>query len=891
MQSLTIRATIVGLLILFLTACGSSSDDGGGTPVVAPVSVNISAVTPAAPLVGQAVSFTAMGTGDGISYAWTFGDGQTASGANPSHTFTTAGGFDVAVTVTDQRGVSAKASAHVVVSNAAISASIASIAPLSPSTGQVVNLQGAGTGQGSLSYAWTFGDGQKATGAKVTHSYSTAGNYTITLVVTDSAGQTATASNGIKVVSTPPVNPPVVLSNISATPESAAVGQQVTVAATGSGGTGTLSYDWDFGDGKFSEGVVAGSRVTATHVYATAGSYTIKLVATDEAQQTASTTKTVTVGGVPGDPPVTVQIDSITPTSPSVGQSVSFIGSGSGKGGISYTWSYGDGSGGAGVPTTTPAGKPGTAGQHAYTQAGTYTVTLTAVDSTGRRASTTQTVATVNAPVLPTANIYSVKVANAPIHSIPPLSAQTLLEFKAEGTGSGALTYNWDFGDGSTGTGDTANHTYTNVGSYTVALTVTDSTGLTSTKATKSIDVVNPSAPSALTLIPQVKGFVADSSIYLATTVTGSGPLTYTWNFGDGSPVVTTQDRTSPLHSYAIAGVYTVSMTVSDSFNQHATATAVVVSPNVIGILTYYAQQIQLRGIAFDHSKGDLYFIKDETIQKMSATGVITTLAGGNDYGFVDGQGSSARFSNPYGLAVDSATGTVYVADTLNQAIRKISPTGVVSTFASGFLYPQSVLFDSTNQMLYVTDTNNHTIDQVTPEGVVTTIAGLLGQSGAVDGTGSAARFNQPRGLALDPATGTLYVSDETNATIRKITTGGVVTTIAGSAGQKGFVDGVGAAARFSYPAHIEFDAGSGLLYLADNGAIRVINPATGAVITKVGNPAGGVFSLTTTGITSGNPGATSLVVTAPGTIVFNGAYRTSISSDTFPALYRVHGL
>ena len=238
----------------------------------------------------------------------------------------------------------------------------------------------------------------------------------------------------------------------------------------------------------------------------------------------------------------------------------------------------------------------------------------------------------------------------------------------------------------------------------------------------------------------------------------------------------------------------------------------------------------------------------NNTIRKITPAGVVSTLAGlAGSSGSADGTGSAARFCYPYGVAVDGS-GNVYVADTDNYTIRKITPAGVVSTLAglagsSGsadgtgsaarFDYPYGVAVDGSGNV-YVADSGNNTIRKITPAGVVSTLAGMAGSSGSADGTGSAARFNYPTGVAVD-GSGNVYVADTGNNTIRKITPAGVVSTLAGTAGSSGSADGTGSAARFYYPYGVAVD-GSGNVYVADNDnyTIRKITPA-GVVSTLAG--------------------------------------------------------
>ena len=255
--------------------------------------------------------------------------------------------------------------------------------------------------------------------------------------------------------------------------------------------------------------------------------------------------------------------------------------------------------------------------------------------------------------------------------------------------------------------------------------------------------------------------------------------------------------------------------------------------------LSLFAIQAQAQRILFVPAKSTPY---------ESAVSV-TTLAGAADNrkDNADGPGSEARFAYPMGLAL-AADGTLYVVDDENMTVRKITPTGAVTTVAgmagsrgsadgpgaaARFHHPVGVALDASGT-LYVTDADNFTVRKISPAGVVSTLAGVAGAKGSADGSGATARFNLPHGVAVDAA-GTVYVADTENHTIRKITPAGQVTTLAGAAQHKGSDDGMGTAARFNHPAGITVDA-AGNLYVADNGnhAIRKVAP-DGKVTTLAG--------------------------------------------------------
>ncbi len=256
-------------------------------------------------------------------------------------------------------------------------------------------------------------------------------------------------------------------------------------------------------------------------------------------------------------------------------------------------------------------------------------------------------------------------------------------------------------------------------------------------------------------------------------------------------------------------------------------------------------------GVATD-SAGNVYVADsgNNTIRKITLAGVVTTLAGTPGiYGSADGTGAAASFAAPSGIATDSA-GNVYVADTGNYTIRKITPAGLVSTLAgtpgvqgsadgtgaaASFYSPNSIATDSVGNV-YVADTFNNTIRKISPAGVVNTLAGTPGIFGSADGTGASASFYYPTGVATDSA-GNVYVADSGNNTIRKITLAGVVSTLAGTPAIFGSADGTGAAASFIGPAGVATDR-AGNVYVADSGnnTIRKITPA-GVVSTLAGTP------------------------------------------------------
>lgn len=333
------------------------------------------------------------------------------------------------------------------------------------------------------------------------------------------------------------------------------------------------------------------------------------------------------------------------------------------------------------------------------------------------------------------------------------------------------------------------------------------------------------------------------NTIILHVPTTNVGPITIQVAVDD---TVNTPVTDSVVVNYA-SGTASANVVGTSTLEEVSTYAGDGTNANTDGSLLT-AQFTPTREMVFD-SSGNLYVIVDHGIRKISPEGIVSTLAGSGTSGSSDGTGAAAQFNVPMGIAIDSSN-NLYVADKDNDLIRKVTtPGGVVTTFAGDgtpgyndatgtsaqFDAPISVAVDSGDNV-FVADRNNRRIRKITPGGVVTTFAGD-GTNASVDGTGVLASFQIIRSLGIDTSDN-LYAADQVGELIRKITPGAVVTTLAGST--TGFVDGTGAAAQFSSPSSIVAD-GAGNVYVAETGndAIRKVTPA-GVVTTVTGTGTAG---------------------------------------------------
>jgi hypothetical protein len=465
-------------------------------------------------------------------------------------------------------------------------------------------------------------------------------------------------------------------------------------------------------------------------------------------------------------------------------------------------------------------------------------------------------------------------------------------------------------GTGTTGvftvdvTGLTASTAY----SYAAYATNSLGTGYTSvgtftTAATPTLTFTTPSTASVAagaTLTNAASSNYSGGS-YGAISYTSSSPSVATVNattgvvtgLSVGTTTITATQAAASGFNVTTSTSYTLTVTIEYTFSTLAGTAGSSGSADGTGSAARFNGP---NGVAVD-ALGNVYVADtfNRTIRKMTPGGVVTTLAGtAGSSGSTDGTGSAARFTSAAGVAVDAA-GNVYVADRGDHTIRKITSGGVVTTLAgtagsSGstegtgtaarFANPSGVAVDAAGNV-YVADRSNHTIRKITSGGVVTTLAGTAGSSGSTDGTGSAARFNDPIGVAVD-ATGNVYVAESLNSTIRKITSGGVVTTLAGTARSYGSTDGTGSAARFNYPGGVAVDA-AGNVYVADsfNHTIRKIT--SGGVVTTLAGTAGSSGSTEGTGSAARFSVPSGVAVDAAGNLYVVEPFNYTIRKGSLP--------
>lgn len=462
-------------------------------------------------------------------------------------------------------------------------------------------------------------------------------------------------------------------------------------------------------------------------------------------------------------------------------------------------------------------------------------------------------------------NIYVADVQSSTIRKITPTGVVTTIAGRRgiPGNDNGPVstaTFNWPMGVAVSSDGSTIyvaeywSHTIRKISGGTVT-TLAGTSGVAGTSSSHF------SNPVALAVDGAGNVYVADSRNYAIRKITPAGAVSNHAGL-PGTPGNTDALGTTArfLDPQGIAIDPSGNLWVSDFHSirkidsaRNVTTVAGGTRGDVDGV-GLAAAFMGLGGLTFG-SDGNLYICNryGGSIRKMTAANVVSTIAGKVPVdGHADGSLQAARFTGPAGLATD-ASGNLYVADRYTRTLRRVTPAGVVSTLAGQplstgddngtpgkFDDPTGVAVDGAGN-IYLTEYSRHTIRKVTPAGVVSTLAGSPGFPDSTNATGAAARFNKPFDLTVDSA-GNVFVTDQYNHTIRKITPGAAVTTFAGTAGETGTANGTGGIARFNKPAGIARDSANNL-FVADleNHTIRKITPA-GVVTTFAGSPGEGSF-------------------------------------------------
>jgi len=482
------------------------------------------------------VTFTATSSGNVTAWSWDFGDGNVSSLQNPVYTYADAGIYTVTLNASNAYGF------NVSTMTDAISVLPAPVANFTgtPNEGNApltVTFTDASTGN-VTAWNWDFGDGNTSAEQSPVHTYVNAGSYTVSLNASNAYGfDVSVIADGVHVLSAP-------VANFTYTPGegNAPLAVQFTDASIGD----VTAWLWDFGDGNIS------AEQSPLHIYAIAGTYAVSLNTSNAygfnvstlayaVQVLESPNTGFTCAPDEGNVPLTV-----TFTDVSTGNITAWL------------WDFGDGNTSTDRNTT-----------HTYASAGTYTVSLNASNAYGFNVST----------VADAVSVLAAPVANftcMPGEGNAPLAVQ----FNDASAGN-VTAWSWDFGDGNTSAEASPSHTYANAGTYTISLNASNAYGFNVSTVSDAVLVLSP--PSANFTYTPGEG---NAPLTVQFNDTSSGNVTaWTWDFGDGQ----TSAEQNPIHTYANAGIYTISLNASNAYGfSIATMTdAVSVLPAPAANFTY----------------------------------------------------------------------------------------------------------------------------------------------------------------------------------------------------------------------------------------------------------------------------------------------------------------
>jgi len=482
-------------------------------------------ITGCAPIV---VQFTDLSTGNPTQWHWDLGNGTISTLQHPSTTYILPGTYTVSLTVSDAGGSDTKTiTGYIQVTPSPQTAfTISDSAGICPPA--MITFTNTTTPAGAT-YNWDFGDGHSSTQVSPTYTYTATGNYTVTLVATNSNGCKKTLSKTIQVVARPQAG-------FSATGNTGCAAP-LTVSFSSSS-TGAVAYEWDFGDGQ------SGSGATPAHTYTAPGSYSVRLIARTSGgcADTFIRSNYVSIG----KPTAAFTVNG-SPVC--AGGSVSFTNGSAGA--TSYQWIFGDGTPNSGSSSATV--------NHQFSTTGTFTVTLIATGSNGCKDTVTHAV-TVNPK--PTAQFTA--------NTLTGCSLPATINFTNGSTGAGS--YEWSFGDGGVSTSASPSHTYTATGTFTVKLIARGTNGCADTFS-RTIQVADPSAAFTVNNSPVCAGGT------ISFTNNAPGAASYLWIFGDGGPN-SNSSATTVNRQFNTAGTFIVTLIATAGNGCKDTAThTVTVNP------------------------------------------------------------------------------------------------------------------------------------------------------------------------------------------------------------------------------------------------------------------------------------------------------------------------
>lgn len=469
---------------------------------------------------GVATSFTnssSVNVGN-LAYAWTFGDGFTSTTKTPSHTYSGPGTYSAQLIITSDSGCTDTAANNATVNaTPSVAFGVTNICfgdTLRPSNSSTIS---SGT---ISSYSWDFDDGKTSTLANPENKYTAKGTYDVKLV--------ATSNNSCK----DSLTKQVVVDNVLVpgyTTQAVCKGDSTVFVNTTNTSCGTISsYVWQFGDGNTS------NLINPKHKYANSGSYTVRLIVTQQGGAKDTATQVVTVNALPS---VNYSTSNVCTGSAASFSNSSTISSGSIS---SYTWDFGDGNKSS---TTSPS--------HTYSSNNTYTVWLKATSNSGCVDSTSK-------------SITSYELPSADFSASAVCLGKAVKFTNKSSISSGTLSYSWSFGDGFSSTQTSPSYTYSSAGTYTVKLTVTSNNTCVSTYS--QTVTVSPNPSLAFT----VKDTCANNAVrFINSSTISSGSASYKWYFGDGDSSSSVQ----PSHLYGSSGSYNATLVATSNVGCVSTLT------------------------------------------------------------------------------------------------------------------------------------------------------------------------------------------------------------------------------------------------------------------------------------------------------------------------------